>query len=92
MGTRRAITKAQLDRWSKAGKAEKSVILDAVCAVTHWHWGHARKAIRQALVERERGGLAPRAPRQPVCVYGPEVVEVLTLCWAALDGPAGKRL
>lgn len=92
MGTRKAITKAQLDRWSKASKAEKSAILDAVTQVTGWHRDHARKAIRQALAERERGGPAPRAPREAVCVYGPEVVDVLTRCWAALDGPAGKRL
>lgn len=92
MGTRRNITKAQLDRWGKATKAEKSAILDAVCQVTGWHRDHARKAIRQALAERERGGPAPRKQREPVYVYGPEVVELLTTCWAALDGPTGKRL
>lgn len=92
MGARKEITKAQLDRWGKASKSEKSAILDAVCAVSGWHRDHARKAIRQALAERERGGPAPRKKREPVLVYGPEVIEVLTRCWAALDGPTGKRL
>lgn len=90
MGTRKAITKAQLDRWNKASKAEKSAILDAVCAVTHWHRDHARKAIRQALAERERGAPTPRKQREPVCVYEPQVIEVLTRCWAAMDGPIGN--
>ena len=92
MGTRKAITKAQLDRWSKASKSEKSAILDTVCEVTGWHRDHARKALRQALAERAAGGPRPRKPRDPVHTYGPEVIEVLTRCWAALDGPAGKRL
>ena len=92
MAARKAVTKAQLDRWAKASKVEKSAILDAVCEVTGWHRDHARKAIRQALAERDRGGPAPRKQRQPAYLYGPEVIELLERCWAALDGPAGKRL
>lgn len=80
MGTRKAITKAQLERWGKASKAEKSVILDAVCEVTGWHRDHARKALRQALAQREAGGSPPpRRSREPVCTYGPEVIDLLTL-------------
>ena len=93
MGQRKAITRAQLVKWPKASKSEKSAILDAVCAVTGWHRDHARKAIRTALAEQARGGPpAPRARREPVRVYGPQAVELLTRCWAVLDGPAGKRL
>lgn len=93
MAARKAITKAQLDRWTKASKAEKTVILDAVCQVTGWHRDHARKAIRQALADRVRGGPPPRAEPVPRSrVYGQEAVELLTRCWAALDGPTGKRL
>jgi hypothetical protein len=33
-----------------------------------------------------------RAPRTPILRYGPEVIEALRVCWAVLDGPAGKRL
>ena len=92
LSQRKAILSAQLDRWPKATKAEKSVILDAVCQVTGWHRDHARKAIRQALAERARGGPAPRKQREPIRVYDDAAVELLTRCWAALDGPTGKRL
>jgi hypothetical protein len=92
LAARRAITQAQLAKWPKATKSEKSAILDAVCEVTGWHRDHVRKAIRQALAEQAAGGPRPRKPREPVCLYGPEVVELLTRCWAALDGPSGKRL
>ena len=95
MAARKAVTAAQLGRWVKASKQEKSAILDAVCQVTGWHRDHARKAIRRALADQERGGPAPRQPRkprEPVHVYGVEAVELLTRCWAALDGPTGKRL
>ena len=34
----------------------------------------------------------PRQPRNATFTYGPEVIEALTQCWAALDGPAGKIL
>lgn len=92
LAARRQITTAQLDKWPKATKAEKSAILHAVCEVTGWHRDHARRAIRRALAARARGGPRPRAPRDPVYRYGPEVIEVLTRCWAVLDGPTGKRL
>lgn len=92
MAARKAITQAQLTRWPKASKVEKSVILDAVCEVTGWHRDHARKAIRTALADQARGGPRPRRPRDPVRVYGPESVGLLARCWAALDGPTGKRL
>ena len=92
MAARRQITAAQLDRWPKATKAEKSAILDAVCQVTGWHRDHARKAIRLALADRARGGPAPRKRRAAVRVYDDDAIALLTRCWAALDGPSGKRL
>jgi transposase InsO family protein len=92
LAARKQITKAQLDRWVKASRAEKGQILDAVCAVTGWHRDHARKAIRNALAERIDGGARPRKGRAPVRTYGEDAVELLTRCWAALDGPTGKRL
>jgi hypothetical protein len=92
LAARRQITNAQLAKWPKATKAQKSAILDAVCAVTGWHRDHARKVIRQALADQAGGGPPPRRRREPVFVYGPEAVELLTRCWAVLDGPTGKRL
>ncbi|WP_129670086.1 integrase catalytic domain-containing protein [Phytoactinopolyspora endophytica] len=92
LAPRRQITQAQLARWPKATKSEKSAILDAVCAVTGWHRDHARKAIRRALADRAGDGPRPRKERVPVRVYGPDAVELLTRCWAVLDGPTGKRL
>lgn len=92
LAQRMAVTKAQLAKWPKATKSEKSAILDAVCQVTGWHRDHARKAIRRALADQERGGPAPRRPRVPARVYDDAAVALLIRCWAALDGPAGKRL
>lgn len=92
LGQRKAITKAQLAKWPKATRSEKTVILDAVCQVTGWHRDHARKAIRQALADQERGGPQPREPRVAARIYDEDAVGLLTRCWAALDGPAGKRL
>ena len=89
MAQRKAITKAQLAKWPKATRSEKGAILDAVCAVTGWHRDHARKAIRLALADKPT---RPRRPREPVRVYDDAAVEVLTRCWAVLDGPTGKRL
>jgi hypothetical protein len=92
LAQRKAITKAQVGKWPKASKAEKSAILDVVCQVTGWHRDHARKAIRRALADQVQGGPPPRKQREPVGVYGPDAVELLTRCWAVLDGPTGKRL
>lgn len=88
---RKAILKAQLDRWPKATRSEKSAILDAVCQVTGWHRDHARKAIRIAIAEQANGP-RPRKPREPVRTYGDAAIELLQTCWVVLDGPSGKRL
>lgn len=92
LAARKAITKAQLGKWHKATKAEKTAILDAVCEVTGWHRDHARKAIRTALSDQPRRGSNTKTPRAPVHTYSDEAINLLTKCWAALDGPTGKRL
>src|SRR5690606_38125744 len=86
---RTQVLRSQVRAWPKATKAEKSAILDHLCAVNGWHRDHARKMIRRAL-----SGYQPpeRAPRPPRYTYGPEVIAALELCWAELDAPTGKVL
>ena len=87
---RKAITKAQVAKYRKATKGEKAVILDAICEVTGWHRDHARKQMRLLLHPPRPAPPAPKSP--PRMRYSPELIEVLAACWAALDGPCGKRL
>ena len=56
LAVRRQVTAGQAAKWSKATRAEKTAILDAVVATTGWHRDHARKAIRDAVA---RNGAAP---------------------------------
>lgn len=97
LGVRRQVTLAQVRRYRKATKAEKSAVLDVLCAVNGWHRDHARKAMRAALAAFEAGEFEqvvapPRRQREPVPTYGPEVIDALVGVWAVLDGPTGKRL
>lgn len=85
---RRQVTASLVGKYAKATRAGKSAILDRLCAVNGWHRDHARKALRLAAA----GPRAARKPRDPVVVYGPEVIEALRRVWAVLDGPTGKRL
>jgi len=86
MAERRAVTKQMARRYEKASKAEKGAMLDELCALTGWTRRHARRAL-----------VAVTGPRQTRArartrTYGTEVLEPLTLIWATLNGPAGKRL
>lgn len=87
---RRAVLKTQVDAWPKATKAEKSAILDSLCQVNGWHRDHARKMMRRAVAGQVPG--RARRSRAPVYTYSAEVIEALAICWAVLDGPAGKLL
>jgi hypothetical protein len=88
MGQRKAVTKAIATRYKRAGKPDKSKILDELCATTGWHRNHARKALAAAL----RPTVVRSARRPRPAVYGPDVLLTLRLCWAVLAAPTGKRL
>jgi hypothetical protein len=91
LAVRRRVTAAMVKKYRKAGKVEKSQILDHLCEVTGWHRDHARKALRAAMTAGS-GPPQARRSREPVWTYGPEVIEALRKVWAVLDGPTGKRL
>jgi hypothetical protein len=91
LAVRRQVTARLVKRYGKATRAEKSAILDQLCTVNGWHRDHARKALRAAAAAVGQPP-PPRRAREPVCVYGPEVIDALRLVWATLDGPTGKRL
>ena len=87
LAERRAVTETTAIRYSVADKRTKGIILDELCATTGWHRNHARKALTTALQPKS---ISPRSPRPPR--YGPDVIAALTVCWAVLGMPAGKRL
>jgi hypothetical protein len=84
---RREYLRAIYDRYRRAGRKSKKVILDEFCAST----GYQRKyAIR--LLNRERPEKRPRPPRRRGVTYGRETLAVLTAVWEAAGYPWSVRL
>jgi hypothetical protein len=88
LAVRRQVTERLVARYQKATRVEKTAILNELADLNGWHRDHARKALRLAAA----GPRPQPAPRTPILRYGPEVIDALRICWAVLDGPAGKRL
>jgi len=74
-------------RYRAAPRQQKRVILDEFVAAT----GYARKYAIRLLGQPS---VPPPAPitRPRACVYGPDVVEALTVAWAAANYVCAKRL
>lgn len=81
------MAKTTATRYKRAGKTDKTAVLDELCATTGWNRDHARRALRGALQPKIVRSRTPRPPK-----YGPNVIAALVFCWAVLGMPAGKRL
>jgi hypothetical protein len=86
MGARREIRAAVVDRYRSAGRADKGLILDELCAVTGWHRKHAVRALAIHVA------ISPEARRQRRPTYGATIRDALVALWEASDRICGKRL
>jgi hypothetical protein len=86
MGARREITAAVVDRYRSAGRADKGLILDELCAVTGWHRKHAVRALAIQVA------ISPEARRQRRPTYGATIRDAMVALWEASDRICGKRL
>src|SRR5258708_7090853 len=86
MCARREITAAVVDRYRSAGRADKGLILDELCAVTGWHRKHAVRALAIHVA------ISPEARRQRRPTYGATIRDALVALWEASDRICGKRL
>src|SRR3981189_3672198 len=86
MGARREITAAVVDRYRSAGRADKGLILDELCAVTGWHRKHAVRALAIHVA------ISPEARRQRRPTYGATIRDALVALWEASDRICGKRV
>ena len=89
MRERQAITKEMARRYKRAGKKERGLMLDELCALAGYNRSYAARLLR----ERTRAApprRARRRGRKPA--YGPELLAPLAKVWATLGGICGKRL
>jgi hypothetical protein len=76
-------------RYQRAGKRERGLMLDELCALAGYNRSYAARLLREKVRgpthrrQRRRG----RAP-----AYGPELLAPLCKVWATLGGLCGKRL
>ncbi len=80
--------KAIFNRYHKASKAIKRIILDEFCKVCGYHRKHAIRKLNESPSEEKSKG--QRCKRQPI--YGPIVISILQKVWEAADYPWSSRL
>lgn len=90
MRERQAITREMARRYARAGKRERGVMLDELCALTGYNRSYASRLLRA----KARGPTPRRQQKRRGrrALYGPELVAPLTKVWATLGGICGKRL
>lgn len=91
MSSKNQLVRAQLTRYFKTNKEEKTNILDELCAATGYHRKYALAKLkdfqRHSPGERELRRHKPR-PR----IYGADCLPPLKKIWEFLDWPCGERL
>lgn len=96
MTTRTELTKAIRQRYQKATRQEKGVILDELCKTTGWHRKHAIRKLSDPVPPPVKRGskrlVGKKETRGRKPVYTDEVLSTLRKVWAVLDCPCGKRL
>lgn len=86
MATRREMTAAVAQRYSKADRAEKTRLLDEFVLVSGYHRKHAMRLLRASKEER------PAVRRALRRVYDEPARSALIVLWEASDRVCGKRL
>lgn len=87
MAEKRAVTRQVSERYRKARKKEKGVILEQFCLITGYNRAYAARILK--------GGPPPRRAvhkRRRPRTYDADVLFALRKIWATLDGICGKRL
>jgi hypothetical protein len=86
MASRRELVRTLGDRYRRAGRKEKSRILDEFVKVTGYHRKHATRLLNQGWEA------APDVARKGRRIYDDAVREALIILWETADRICGKRL
>jgi len=96
MAERKAVTEVTGERYRRAGKKEKGLILDEFTALTRYDRSYARYLLRGAGKKagsgRKKSGGGRRPGRARKRQYDEQVQAVLIKVWKILDYICGKRL